>query len=92
MKVVKVPFLISSKKYFWVECQNLKFKSWTDYSDCSNGMGWGCHTATDNSNSAGHNSANHIPGKKLIIVFCCHDFLDFAVRKVFPSKKLNSSI
>jgi len=34
------------------------------YSDCSNGMGWGCHTATDNSNSAGHNSANHIPGKR----------------------------
>jgi hypothetical protein len=27
-------------------------------------MGWGCHTATDNSNSAGHNSANHIPGKR----------------------------
>ena len=32
-------------------------------SDCSNGMGWGCHSATDNSNNAaGHNSANHAPG------------------------------
>merc|ERR1711948_118703 len=34
------------------------------YSDCSNGMGWGCHSATDNSKDAGHNSANHIPGKR----------------------------
>ena len=38
------------------------------YSDCSNGMGWGCHSATDNSNSAGHHSANHNPGKMFVLI------------------------